>query len=76
HPDAVLEMRRAREALAGNYQLREFVAHSTNLALVLAGCHAGHPDLVRAGLRHVLMEPRRALLIAGFADAKQAALDH
>lgn len=76
HPEAVLETRRAREALAGTYQLREFVAQSTNLALVLAGCHAGDAELVRAGLRDVLVEPRRAPLIGGFADAKQAALDH
>lgn len=76
HPEAVLETRRARDALAGSYQLREFVAQSSNLALVLAGCHAGDADLVRAGLRDVLIEPRRAPLIDGFADAKQAALDH
>lgn len=76
HPDAVLETRRARAALAGDYQLREFVAQSTNLALVLAGCHAGDAGLVRAGLRDVLVEPRRAPLISGFAAAKQAALEH
>lgn len=76
HPDAVLETRRAREALAGDYQLREFVAQSTNLALVLAGCHASDAGLVRAGLRDVLVEPRRAPLITGFAAAKQAALEH
>ncbi|RBD58429.1 homoserine kinase, partial [Xanthomonas oryzae pv. oryzae] len=51
HPDAVLETRRARAALAGNYRLDEFVAQSANLALVLAGCHAGDESLVRAGLR-------------------------
>ena len=33
HPDAVLETRRAREALAGSYALKEFVAQSANLAL-------------------------------------------
>ncbi|CTP82464.1 homoserine kinase [Xanthomonas translucens pv. arrhenatheri] len=75
HPDAVLETRRAREALAGDYRLGEFVAQSANLALVLAGCHAGDEALVRAGLRDVLIEPRRAPLIAGFDAAKHAALD-
>ncbi|KWV14192.1 homoserine kinase [Xanthomonas translucens] len=75
HPDAVLETRRAREALAGDYRLGEFVAQSSNLALVLAGCHAGDEALVRAGLRDVLIEPRRAPLIAGFDAAKHAALD-
>jgi len=74
HPDAQLETRRARAALQGNYALGEFVAQSTNLALVLAGCHAGDAGLVRAGLRDVLVEPRRAPLIAGFAAAQQAAL--
>lgn len=75
HPDAVLETRRARAALAGDYALKEFVAQSSNLALVLAGCHAGDASLVRAGLHDVLVEPRRAPLIVGFDAAKQAALE-
>ncbi len=74
HPDALLETRRAREALQGSYGLKEFVAQSSNLALVLAGCHAGDAGLVRAGLADVLVEPRRAPLIVGFDAAKQAAL--
>ena len=76
HPDAVLETRRAREALRGSYTLEEFVAQSGNLALVLAGCDRGDADLVRAGLADVLVEPRRAALIPGFHAVKQAALDH
>ena len=51
------------------------MAQSANLALVLAGCHAGDAGLVREGLRDVLVEPRRAPLIVGFDAAKQAALD-
>ena len=74
HPDAILETRRAREALKGDYALGEFVAQSANLALVLAGCHAGDAQLVRAGLKDVLVEPRRSPLIIGFDAAKQAAL--
>ena len=75
HPDAVLQTRLAREALHGSYALADFVAQSGNLALVLAGCHAGDAALVRAGLRDVLVEPRREHLIEGFAAAKKAALD-
>lgn len=75
HPDAVLETRRAREALQGGYELREFVAQSANLALVLAGCFNSDASLVRAGLEDVLVEPRRAPLITGFAEVKRAALD-
>ena len=75
HPDAILETRRAREALKGAYALGEFVTQSANLALVLSGCHAGDPALVRAGLQDVLVEPRRAALIVGFGAAKLAALE-
>lgn len=74
HPGALLETRRARAALQGSYALKEFVAQSSNLALVLAGCHAGDASLVRAGLADVLIEPRRAPLIIGFDAAKAAAL--
>lgn len=76
HPDAVLETRRAREALQGSYGLAEFVEQSGNLALVIAGCLRGDADLVRAGLADVIVEPRRAPLIAGFHSVKRAALDH
>ncbi|HEU0277893.1 MAG TPA: homoserine kinase [Rhodanobacteraceae bacterium] len=76
HPHCVLETRKARAALAGNYQIREFVAQTTNLALVLAGCYRGEVELVREGLKDVLVEPRRASSIPGFARVKQAALDH
>lgn len=74
HPDVVLETRRAREALAGAYALGDFVAQSANLGLVLAGCFRGDAELVRAGLRDLLVEPRRAPLIAGFAQVQDAAL--
>lgn len=76
HPDAVLETRRAREALQGTYTLGEFVEQSANLALVLSGCHRGDAELVRAGLADALVEPRRAPLIRGFHAVKHAALEH
>jgi homoserine kinase len=76
HPHFVVETRRARAALAGHYALGDFVAQSTHLALVLAGCYRGEAALVREGLSDVLVEPRRAPLIPGFAQVKQAALDH
>lgn len=75
HPEQVLETRRAREALKGDYALGEFVAQSANLAQVIIGCLRGDEALVRAGFADVLVEPRRAPLIPGFAQVKQAALD-
>ena len=76
HPHYTLETRHARAALTGDYALKEFVAQSANLALLLAGCFQGDAALVRAGLHDVLVEPRRAPLVPNFAQVKQAALDH
>lgn len=74
HPHFVLETRRAREALRAPYAIGDFVPQSEHLALVLAGCFSGDLALIRAGLKDVLVEPRRAALIPGFAQVKEAAL--
>jgi homoserine kinase len=76
HPHFVLETRRARAALKGAYELHDFVVQSEGLALLLAGCWAKDFELIRRGFRDVLVEPRRAGLIPGFARVKEAALDH
>lgn len=76
HPHCVLETRQARAALAGTYQLSEFVAQSGHLALFLTGVAQGDRQLIAAGLNDVLVEPRRAPLIPSFAVVKQAALQH
>ncbi len=76
HPDQVLETRRSRAALAEPYSLHTVVEHTTHLAQFLLGLQRGDAELIRAGLRDVLVEPRRASLIPGFAQVKQAALDH
>ncbi len=75
HPHFVLETRKAREALKGAYEISEFVHQSEALALVLSGCFTNDLSLLKRGLRDVLVEPRRASLIPGFANVKQAALD-
>lgn len=75
HPHFVLETRKARAALAGPYELHDFVVQSEGLALLLAGCFTSDASLIRRGFRDVLVEPRRASLIPGFARVKQAALD-
>jgi homoserine kinase len=73
-PDQVLETRAARVVLQTPYPLGDFVEQSANLALLLAGCWRNDFELIRAGLADVLVEPRRASLIVGFAEAKAAAL--
>jgi homoserine kinase len=76
HPDQVLETRRARAALVDPYPLTALVEQMAHLALFLTGLQRGDAALIREGLRDVLVEPRRAPLIPGFAQVKAAALDH
>ena len=76
HPDQMLETRRSREVLAAPYPLHALVEQSAHLAQFLLGLQRGDPELIRDGLRDVLVEPRRAPLIPGFAAVKSAALDH
>lgn len=75
HPDHRVNTRDARRCLEAPFELGIVVRQSSNLALVLEGCHRGDFDLIRAGLADVMVEPRRAGLIPGFAAVKQAALD-
>ncbi len=76
HPAQILETRRARAVLSEPYPLPQVVQHSTHLALFLTGLARGDRALIAAGLKDVLVEPRRAALIPGFAEVKAAALDH
>ena len=76
HPDQVLETRRARAVLTEPYPLARVVEHSMHLALFLTGLQRGDAALIRAGLRDVIVEPRRARLIPGFASVQAAAMDH
>ena len=76
HPEQVLETRRARAVLAEPYPLPLVVAQSTHLALFLTGLQRGDAGLIAEGLHDLLVEPRRAPLIPGFAAVKAAALDH
>lgn len=76
HPHFVLETRRSRAVLTEPYPLADVVRHGTHLALFLTGLARGDLELVAAGLRDILVEPRRAALVPGFALVKAAALDH
>jgi homoserine kinase len=76
HPDQVLETRRSREVLAEPYPIASIVRHGARLAQFVLGLERGDAELIRAGLDDVLVEPRRAPLIPGFAQVKAAALGH
>lgn len=74
HPDYVLETRQAREVLKTPFSLNEILSQQAHLAQVLMGLYQGDFDLIQAGLCDVMIEPRRAPLVPGFAAVQQAAL--
>ncbi len=74
-PHLQLNTRESRAVLQAPYELATFVHQSEHLALLLAGCYTSDASLIRRGLRDVLVEPRRAQLIPGFARVQQAAMD-
>jgi homoserine kinase len=75
HPAVVLETRVARAALAEPHPIQSIVKQTHHLAALLLGLERDDEALVRQGLDDVLVEPRRAALIPGFAAVKRAALD-
>lgn len=75
HPEQVLETRRSREALAEPFALSTVVAHGARLAQFVLGLERGDLALLRDGLQDVLVEPRRASLVPGFAQVKTAAME-
>jgi homoserine kinase len=76
HPDCVVETRVARARLQQPFTISEFVNQSACLAMFMSGLYRGDLPLVQAGLRDLLVEPRRADLIPGFHAVKHALLDH
>ena len=76
HPDQVLATRDARAVLGDPYSLPLVVKQSAHLALFLTGLQRSDAGMIREGLVDLLVEPRRAPLIPGFAQVKSAALDH
>jgi homoserine kinase len=56
--------------------LHDVVAQHANHARVLTGHQRSDAEQVRDCQKDVLVEPRRAPLVPGFARVKQAALDH
>ena len=75
-PDLVLETRQARAVLDAPYPLAQVVRHASHLALFLTGLARCDAAMIGDGLRDILVEPRRAPLIPGFAAVQEAALDH
>jgi homoserine kinase len=74
HPPVQTQTKAARGLLKAEVPMRTAVEHSRRLAAFVAGCAAGDPALVRAGLEDILVEPQRAHLLPAFPPVKATAL--
>jgi homoserine kinase len=74
HPDFVLETKIARAALTQPYPISDFVHQSDYLASFLIALYTQDKTLLAHALKDVLVEPKRAPLIPGFANVKAAAI--
>jgi homoserine kinase len=75
HPHVRIDTRDARRVLRADVSLRDHIKQSASLAGFVAGCYTNDYELIGESLRDVVIEPQRAPLIPGFAEAKKAALD-
>jgi len=75
HPRLRVDTRDARRVLPPDIGLHQHVEQAGRLAGVIAGCYAGDLELIGRSLEDLIVEPRRAPLVTGFAGVKRAALE-
>jgi homoserine kinase len=74
HPHTEIRTEDARRILKKEVRLADAVRQWGNLAGLVAALYEGDLDLLGRSLLDVVAEPRRAMLIPGFAEVKAAAL--
>jgi homoserine kinase len=75
HPHTEIRTEDARRILKKDVRLADAVRQWGNLAALVASLYEGNLELLGRSLQDVVAEPRRAMLIPGFAEVKTAALD-
>lgn len=74
HPHLQVDTKSARAVIKPELPLKEYVQQSANLASFIVSLYENNLDLLQKSLADVLIEPRRASLVAGFYAVKAAAL--
>lgn len=74
HPDHRVDTRGARDLLANDVPLADFVSQSRFLAGFVAGCCRGDTAQIARCLRDIVIEPQRARNIPAFSQVRSAAL--
>jgi homoserine kinase len=75
HPHTEIKTEDARRILKKELRLSDAVRQWGNLAALVAALFRGDLDLLSRSLQDVVAEPRRGLLIPGFAKVKQASVE-
>ncbi len=74
HPDLEIETARARALLGATVPLGDAIRQWANLGAFVDALHRSDFDLMARSLEDVIAEPRRASLVPGLAQIKQAAV--
>ncbi len=74
-PDIELRTEDARKVLKQEITMKDAILQWGNLAALIAGLMQNDYALIGRSLQDVVVEPMRSLLIPGFEEVKQAALD-
>lgn len=75
HPARKIETQAARALLSDTVGLPTAVEHARNIAGFIAGCATDDRELIKAGLRDILIEPQRLPLLPELAAIQAGALD-
>jgi len=74
-PEVELSTERSREVLPHSVPLGDVVENVSHASTLVAGVASGDAELMGQGMRDVVVEPRRAELVPGFNDVREAALE-
>lgn len=75
HPDVEVNTKDARFILRQEVPFGKAIAQMGNVAGMIAGLTTSDYDLIGRSMTDYLIEPKRSILIPGFAEVKQAAID-
>jgi homoserine kinase len=75
HPELEIETAKARALLGTTVPLADAIRQWANLGALVDGLHRGDFALISRALEDTIAEPRRAPLVPGLAQIKQAAMD-
>ena len=75
HPSIEIQTRNSRMILKKEVSLEKAVTQWANLGALVAGLYTEDYDLIGRSLHDEIIEPVRSILIPGFSEMKEAALD-